>query len=389
MTSVASGPRPKESRFYGPVVYLIGKLTNWKPYVGVDHTLIRDDALRLAGLDLIRDEDGIATHATDGESVWPLESTSSKKRDGLYRVAHFGWYHQTRKYREECDALCARPIKGKRGEWALTQLGIQKAKALRRVYEGKIRLSAGPNVTAQYLGEHFNRFYEPTLKHLRRRMRRSEELDKIEDHAQSWIETVIQRNGLRKAIDLGMAIPPSRVSRWTRNQAITDIRNEAEEPVCRLFHGALKKKEREDMDAVLWTEEVIPRTINESDILCHNQYAAHSEDDYVSDPIESVQDTHQTSMVEESVMGQDAVEYVLDEISQIIAEELSDDLDPQFHQQLVEDRFVREMSIREIAEAHGLDPARDEQRITVALNRIKDVALVARDAGDFDEFLTR
>ena len=387
MSTAAPGQRPTESLFYGPVCYLIGKLTNFNPYVGVDHTLIRDDAIRLAGLDLIRDEDGTPTHATDGTNTWPLHSTSSKVRDGLYRTVTFGWYHQTRKYREECDAVCARPIQAKRGEWALTELGAKRAKTLRKIYEGKIVLSAGPNETAQFLGENFERLYGRMTLHLRRRMQRSEMLDKVDDHAMSWIETVIQRNGLRKRIQEQKPIPPSQVCAWARNQAYTDIRNEADEPVCRIFHGALKKKEIAAREEVNWTEEVIPRTINESDLLCHNQYAAHSEDDYVSDPIESLMDTHATSMVEEAILGADAVGHVLQNVSQILAAEISDEFDPAFHQQLVEDRFVKEMSIREIAEAHGLDFVKNESKIKIALMRICDVMLGARDEGRLDEFL--
>lgn len=391
MTTTAPGSRPKESLFYPTVLYLIGKLTNFQPYVGVDHTLVRDDAIRLAGFTLIYDDDGKPVSATDGTYTWPLESASSRSRDGLYRVVHFGWYHQTRQYREECDALCCKPTdpgsEGKRGYWALTELGARKAKALRDIYEGQIVLSAGPNMTAKFLGDNFERLYGRMTLHLRQKMPRSELFDKIDDHAMNWVYRVIQRDGLRTRLQDGKSIPPSHVCAWARRGAYTDIRNEAREPVARVFYGALTPKEVRQLAETNWTELVIPRTVNESDILCHNQYAAHSEDDYISDPIESVMDTHQSALVEETVSNTDAFEHVLNLVSEILADEIDEEADPAFHQQLVHDHFVKEMTVQEIAVAHGLDLDTDEDRIQMALVRIRDVMLDARSQGMLDEFL--
>lgn len=397
MTTTALGARPKESLFYPAVVYLIGKLTNFQPYVGIDHALIRDDVLRLAGFTLLyNDDDDSVTErepiaATDGTYVWPLKDTSSRNRDGLYRVVSFAWYHQTRQYREECDALCCKPSDqnsiGKRGYWALTDLGAKKARALREIYEGQIVLSAGPNKTAKFLGENFDRLYGRITLHLRQKMARSEVFDKIDDHAMNWIERVIQRDGLRTRIEAGKSIPPSHVCAWARRGAYTDIRNEAREPVARVFYGALTPKEVREFAEINWTELVIPRTVNESDILCHNQYAAHSEDDYVSDPIESVMDTHESALVEDAVSNSDAFEHVLSLVSEIIADQIEEEADPEFHQQLVHDHFVKEMTVQEIAEAHGLDLDDHEDRIHMALGRIRDVMLDARNQGKLDEYL--
>jgi hypothetical protein len=377
MLHAAPGPRPKESLFYSPIVYLIGRLTGFKPYVGVDHTKVRDDALRLAGIE-------------PDECPWPLKSSSSRTRDGLYRVVHFAWYHQTRMYRPESEALCAKPIRAKRGEWALTALGVKEAKRLREVYEGKITLSAGPNVTAQFLGEHFGRLYGRATLHLRRKMPRSEMFDKVDDHVANWVDRVIQRDGLRTRIEDGRPIAPSQVCAWARRGAYTDIRNEGREPVCRVFHGALTPKEVRERADVNWTEEVIPRTINESDILAHNQYAAHSEDDFLAhDQIECLMDEHETAAVEETVAGADALEACLERLSEIIHDEIAEEHNPDWHEQLVRDRFVKEMSVREIAAAHGLSFDDDQNKIKVALNRVRDVMLRAREDGELDDLIQR
>jgi len=423
MTTASVGPRPKESLFYAPVIYLIAKHAGFKAYVGVDHTLLQDDAIRLAGFD-------------PEDCPWPLKSTSSKQRDGLYRIVHFGWYHQTRQYRSETEALCCRPMdpatRGKRGYWALTDLGVKKAKALRALYEGKIVLSSGPNQTARYLGDNWGRFYGRAQLALRRKMPRSEQLHKVDDHVMNWVEKVMQRDGLRGMLEKGRSIAPSQISGWARKAAYTQIRNEGREPVCRVFHGALTPKEIKALKEANWTEEVIPRTINESDILCHNQYAAHSESDWVSDPTEAIQDEHATAQVYESVADPDAFEFCLDRVSKIIMGEIAPEHDPAFHCQLVHDKFVKEMTVREIADtlfmeklsqrdptAHqeilelraekrtrdeemevsdalrqsarknGLNCEQEENRIKIALSRVRDVVLEARKGGAFNEFLTR
>jgi hypothetical protein len=461
MMHTAPGPRPKESVFYEPMVYLLGKLTGFKPYVGVPHEAIQDDVLRLAGLTPTiiygegEDPESAVSVAVDEEgNAWPLKSKSSQDRNGLYRVVHFAWYHQTRQYRPDCEGkvFCAKPmlpeldrleekldrmlgitqteasilrdpkapakdkqkirakkkrntaklsarrrdsfdeLKAKikeinsRGEWALTELGVRKARELKEKYEGKIVLSAGPNATARFLGDNWDRLYERMTQHLRRKMPRSEELGKIDDHAMNWIERAIQRDSLRGRIEAGKSIPPSQVQAWARKGAYTDIRNEGREPVSRVFHGALTKKEIAMYDPSNWTEVVIPRSINESENLSVNAFTEHSEDDYVSERINNLRDDHAMADVEGTVMNENSFQDVLSRVSEIIHDEIDPTLDPEFHQQLMVERFVKEMTIREIAEAHGID---DERQVTVSLNRVRDVMLRAREEGDFDDVILR
>lgn len=437
MTHAAPGPRPKESVFYDPMLYLLGKLTGFKPYVGVPQEAVKDDVLRLAGID-------------PENCPWPLESKSSKDRDGLYRIVHFAWYHQTRMYRPDSKAYCAKPLLpeldrleeevmkllgitdtesstlrdpkapakekqrirakikangeafgprrrarmaelkaemkkiGGRGNWALSERGVKRARELREKYEGRIVLSAGPNKTAQFIGDNFDTLYGRITLHLRRKMPRSEMFDKCDDHAMNWIERVIQRDGLRGRIEAGKSIPPSQVQAWARRGAYTDIRNEGREPVCRVFHGALTKPEIALYDPSNWTEVVIPRTINESENLAVNPYAEHSEEDHIGDTIDNLRDDTPSANVEASVAGEDAFQDVLGRVAEIIQEEIDPELDPALHQQLMVERYVKEMSLAEIAAAHGMD---DEREVTVGLNRVRDVMLRAREEGDFDDVI--
>jgi DNA-directed RNA polymerase specialized sigma24 family protein len=441
MKHAAPGPRPKESEFYDPVVYLLGRLTNFKPYVGVPHTIVRDDALRLVGID-------------PENCPWPLKDTSTKKRDGLYRVVHFAWYHQTRKYRRDSNALCGKPayaiverlendlydlleltedesdllrdpyasvadkkrvkntmkqraraldsedteyhaalveeireLRAKaRGEWALTDLGVKRAKELRDKYEGKIVLSAGPNATAKYLGDNFERLYDRIAQHIGRKMPRSEEFGKVEDHVMNWMDRIIQRDGLRTRIESGKSIPPSQVQAWARRGAYTDIRNEGREPVTRTFHGALTKREIGLYDPSNWTEVVVPRTINSSENLGVNTYAEHSEDDVLTDVMDNLQDDHVTADVESAILDEDALDHALTRCASVLESQLDAGLDPAWHQQIMVEHFVKEMTAREIAEAHGIKSVRE---VSKSLNRVRAAMLRARDEGEFDEFIRR
>jgi DNA-directed RNA polymerase specialized sigma24 family protein len=373
MTNAATAVRPKESRFYDPVVYLLGKLSGFKPYVGIPHEKVQDDVLRLAGID-------------PDNCPWPLRSTSSKKRDGLYRVVHFAWYHQTRQYRPEMVALCARPMDGERGEWALTALGVKRAKELAEKYDGALSvLSAGPNVTAQWIGERYELLVDRISRHLHRKMPRSAEFGKIDDHIHDFFADKISNDGFRKTLESGRSLPPSTVAFFARRSAYSDLRDEGREPVCRTFHGALTKNEIPDYDPSNWTEMVMPTSINTSEHLQVNNYAEHSENDAPVDTMDFLADPRTTEM---EVNDMDAMENVLELLSQIIQQDISEKHDPDWHQQLMVDRFIHQMSIREIAEAHGLDYDTDRNKITLALARVRKAMSRRRDAGDFAEYLT-
>lgn len=386
------GSRPKESEFYEPVLYLLGRLTSWRPYIGVAHEKLQNDVLRLAGYEVLKASDGLPLRAvnTAGE-WWPLRDSGTKTRDGLYRIVHFAWYHQTRQYRKNrpSQIYTARPweygLDRRPGEWALTELGVRRARELRPKYEGKIRLSAGPNATAKYLGEHFEKLYGRSTLHLRRKMPKSEEFGKIDDHVCNWIERTIARDGLRSRIETGRSIAPSQVCAWARRSAYTDIRNEGREPVCRIFHGALTHAELPLYDLSNWTTEIIPRTINESEQLGRNVYAEHSEDDVIDHPIDNLVDQHPSANVEDLVLDGQSLDHLLETVAKVLHEELDASQDPNFHEQLIRDRFLKEMSVNEIADSLN----DDEDAVNVALNRVRDVMLQARDKGLFDEFLTQ
>jgi len=358
-------------QLFDPVVYLLGKHSKFRAYVPVPQQKILDEALQMLGVDLTK-------------FMGRLKDTSSEVRDGLYRRVHFAWRNQRREYCRSRVAMCAKPTSGARGEWALTEQGVRRAKGL-KIVAGQLAFTPCANVSAEYLAENFDELYGRITLHLRRTMRRSEMFDKIDDHAMNWITRVIHRDGLRKHVGLGQNLAPSRVCAWARRGAYTDIRNEGREPVCRVFHGALTKRELGDYDASRWTTEHVPRTINQHEHLGANRCTEHSEDDdAATDMIESIADGID---LENEVLNSDAFEHVLERVSEILLDEIDEEQDPEWHRQLVHDKFVREMTLREIAEEHGLSYEHDRNKITAALNRVRDVMLRARDEGELDEFL--
>ena len=177
MTKAAS--RPTASSFHQSVVYLLGKLSGWKPYVSVPATDVLDDALRLVGID-------------PGNTDWILEG-----RDGLYR--RVGWA-----VRNQCRSHCGnRPAHTTifdKNEWARTALGLCEAKRLKAQFEGQIQLSAGPNLTAKWVDEHYRKLYDRLHSYLGRKMPVSARRSKVEDHINEFFTNLINRDGLRSRI---------------------------------------------------------------------------------------------------------------------------------------------------------------------------------------------
>lgn len=373
MTSVPASERLTASLFYDPVVYLLGVASGFKPYVGVPHEDIRDDVLRLAGVEI-------------GDQENRARDTCSELRDGLYRRVHFAWRNQRNGYCGHRVAYCARPIDGARGQWALTHEGVRHAKQIRSKYEGKIVRSSGPNTTAQFIGRNFQQTYDRLTLHLRRKMPRSETLGKIDDHAMTWLERLIARDGLRKRLEEKRPPAPSQLCAWARRSAYSDIRNEGREPVCRLLHGALTKPEIALYDPTNWTTTVIPRSINDSDVYHGNRHSEHSEDDTATtDMTEHLADEDN---FESTFANSDAFEAILGRVAGVLHDEISEPTDVDWHLSVVVDRFVREMTVREIAESRGLTYEDGRSKISKALERVRVLMSQARADGEFDDVFT-
>ena len=355
----ASG-RPTASFFHQSVVYLLGKLSGWKPYVSVPAEDVLDDALRLVGID-------------PDTTEWPLET-----RGGLYRCVGFAVRNQSRHYCGKRKALTT--FFGK-NEWALTAVGLTEARRLKAKFEGQIQLSAGPNLTAKWVDDNYRKIYDRLHSYLGRKLPVSGLRSKVEDHINEFFTNLINRDGLRSRIEEGKSIPYSQVCAWARRSATSEFRDEGTEPVCRLNDGALTKKELGDYDPSNWTVQVVPRSINQSENLAVNTYGESDNGDAPADTMAFLSDD---TDVEAEVLDEDAFHEALKAVGAALQQEIGDDKDWEWHAQLVQDRFIDGMTVKEIAEKHGID----RNKATVALGRIKKAVGRHREELE-DEFFAR
>jgi hypothetical protein len=359
MTNAAPS-RPTATTFHQSVVYLLGKLSGWKAYVSVPAEDVLDDALRLAGID---------PETTD----WQLEG-----REGLYR--RVGWAVRNQ-CRTHCGKRPAHTTIFDKNEWAVTALGLVEAKQLKAKFEGQIQLSSGPNLTAKWIDENYRALYERLHSYLGRKLPVSAQRSKVEDHIHTFFTNLINRDGLRSRIEEGQSIPYSQVCAWAKRSSISEFRDEGTEPVCRVNDGALTKKEQGDFDPSNWTVQVIPRSINQSEQLGVNTYAEH---DFDQSPAETMDFLADETDVEAEVLDVDAFHEALKAVGAALQAEISADKDWEWHAQLVRDRFIDGMTVKEIAEKYDID----RNKATVALGRIRKAVGRHREALEA-EFLTR
>ena len=352
-------PRPTASFFHNFVLLAIGRLSRWTAYVSVPHHDVIAETLRLASIDPLT-------------TTWPL-----KGRRGLHRVIGFAVRNQCRAHCGSRPALCT--ILGS-GQWALTALGVEAAQDLQQQPDTQPD-AGGPNTTSRWLEQHYKPLYERLHSYLGRELPRSRELNKVDDHIHNFLSHLIRRDSLRSRLEAGKNISYGQVCAWARPSAVTDLRGEGTEPVCRL-HGALTQREQDlDLyDPMGWTEQVIPTTINTIDgVLGVNTYASHDDDGVVADPMSFVVADDD---VEAEVLDEDAFNEALKAVGAALEAEISEEADPDLHMDVLKDRFILGMTVREIAEKHDVH----RNVMTVAMSRIRRAVAAHRDEIE-EEFL--
>jgi hypothetical protein len=224
-----SPPIPGILPFYGPILIVLGRRTNYQPDVLIKVTdEFRDEVLREAGFD----PDNLPEE-------W-IRTRKQKTPAGLntrMMAAYRFWHHPKKRGRGG-----AKTISGKSGMWGLTDLGVAEAK----------KLKPKPNQTARWLNEHLTpergkgesdlmRIVRATVS---RKCRKSADLGIVEDHIQQYFMRLIHRNGLRKKLEAGQKITYTHIASYAVNSAITDIRDASTNPVTREAMGARTSQER-------------------------------------------------------------------------------------------------------------------------------------------------
>lgn len=114
--------RPTAKQFFDPLVKVLGRLTNFTPYIGVPYKSVLDPVLREVGID-------------PENSPWPLRGS---KPLGLYRIIGFAHRNQRPdlvsnksgrevRYSGHREAFC---LGLGRGLWGLTESGVERANYL-------------------------------------------------------------------------------------------------------------------------------------------------------------------------------------------------------------------------------------------------------------------
>lgn len=137
---------------------------------------------------------------------------------------------------------CAQPltVQGVRGQWGLTLMGAQRAKAM--------GCKPPQNATSRFLDRRLNRGGGKVYLQLKRaiagRLRLSVANQKVEDHLHNYFERVIRRDGLRSRLEAGTPIENHHLIHWAIRSGITDLRDEGTNPVTREIHGSRTERER-------------------------------------------------------------------------------------------------------------------------------------------------
>ena len=376
MTNTNVVKRPKESLFYSTVLYTLARESGWKSNVGVSLNPLYDTILKLSGFEVVNADGQDWAQDTEGNR-FALRDSSPGKRDGLYRRLHFATYHQTVSHRPPDKACVAKPTEGaKRGRWALTELGLAKAKALRAQFEAiENGVALEPNETAKFFGEHYERYHERMVNHLNRKLPHSAALGKIEDHVGNFLMSKIKTNAFAEMLAQNRVPPPSVVANWCLRSAHSDLRNEARNPVTRCMHGALLKHEIEQNEAVNWTEKVVITSLSEG---CGQTRTGENES--YGDPVEALPQTLDEADPEKSVSDQMAMVRLMRKLKSILAEKLPPTQCVDWHYDLLVSKWVKGMTVKEIIEEQKLDPA-DTGKVNAAVSRIRGIMRTERENG--------
>lgn len=374
--------QPTASFFNEVVVVALARLSGWRAYIGVPHHLVCEEVLRLLEIDPQQTH-----HMLTG-------------RDGLYRRIGWAVRNQSRRY---CGLSIALTTILETGVWAITAYGLKEAYTKTLDFEERpspqpeipvevvsaevipvevipveVVSKPGPNVTAKWVEQHYRPLYARLQNYLGRKLPKSKELTKVDDHIQTFFANLIRRDGLRTRIEEGKLISYSHVCAWVKRSAISEIRDEGTKPVCRVFHGALTKTEQlqEKHSPETWTTTVVPRSINSNET--EHVYTRTKDPDATTsswdEAIASDRD------VEGEVLDKDAFLKALSAISTVLEQEIREDRNPAFYAQLVQDRFVLEHTVNEIADKYGIT----RNQATVMLSHLRKA--VARQRDVLDEF---
>jgi len=336
-------PSWRASLFHDHTLLATAELSDFKPYEGVSERSVIERVLHLSGI------------GDSSEARFAIQQ-------GIVQIGLVG--------RDGDDGV------------VLTLSGVNKAKDL--VFDGLPRLTEpvvprrrhrmavvdltdDPNVnlTAKWIEKQGQPLIDKLIVWLGSKMRRSEELGQIEDHVQQFLLNMVKRDSLRTALLTGESISLAKIKGYVYNQGKTDTRNNGRNAVCRAIHGALTPKEVKARKTLVEPTVRVPRSAkaHENPNFTWVRDAAPM-DGNSSVPMENIQDVASITQTEQKLAfdaGFKAVQDILRRRAPKNAEQYGE---------VLYNRIVLEMSVREISEHMGITRNEAASRLRTAKNII-------------------
>lgn len=239
---------PSNKTFIEPMLKVLGRKTGFKEGVYVHNKELHVEIVKEAGFD----PDNLEQYGKpeDGWTMWGQHPL----KDGLARRIWYAhrecFYDKARK--KGMPKLTTRGPK--RGTWGLTKLGAEKAKAL--CDTSNDNSSGGGNVTSEFLQKRLaetgglrGTLYGLMESAVKAKLPMSATIGIVDDHIQTCMLKLVQRDALRERILSGTKVTDSHLATYAVRSGFTDIRRDGTEPVCREMYGARTERERSKMKA--------------------------------------------------------------------------------------------------------------------------------------------
>lgn len=118
-----------------------------------------------------------------------------------------------------------------------------------------------PSLTAQWMRDNYARIYPMLVQHLTNKMPRSRDLSVIEDHVQTALARMIERDTLAPFLRDGKSVKPSVLRVWAYQSASTELRRWGVDASLRKTRGAKTAREVKAGDS--WKVVQSPTTYRE------------------------------------------------------------------------------------------------------------------------------
>jgi len=215
---------PDPPKIFKPLLETLGRIVGGSPNVFVGHDEIVSETLREAGISEFVVDSG-------SEIGWNRDRVRSTVMDA---------------FRNGTDAQSTFPL-FKMGtapdSWGLTAAGASAVDPER--LKGKNLTSAFLDARIVSTGGINGKFMKGLRAAVGSKLQLSAAIGIVDDHVQTCLMRLVQRDSLRERILSGMRIPDGQIASYAVRSAFNDCRDSGTEPVARAMCGARTERERD------------------------------------------------------------------------------------------------------------------------------------------------